>query len=652
MTSRPILDFFRPAVEQYAAIGWAAGALATVIFRPPFWFVLLVVLCALSAWRGRQAIDLYKFWWRISGHTMQKLSMDEYAHYFAEARRRKSFFMGFGFDWDVEHTQLATEINSRNKSELRSPPDWILSPHPNLPTPLKAGIELLREAVFPPNFVPVDDAAVGEPWIHGMAAQELPLYMPFSCMTAHTRLPGTTRAGKSVCLKLLFAQILALKHPLICFDPKSSRDLRESLRFHAKLNKRKFLVFDPANPATSVRISPLENWTTVTEPASRVSNNVDADGSFLAFAWKTLYRIYRAMVMIGQKPTLSAARRVVTNKSEQTKVLEKLLQKYFDLVDGDKWRASFKLNMANPKPPVDSWIERFENDERTSVDSDLIQATQAMIAMHKHDEGHYTKMVQPLEPILEMLGSGELGRLLTPDLSDLNDTREVWSLKRIVQEGAVLYIASNSLADGTIGSALLSMFASDLTSLAGEIQNLGIEGQQEIYVGIDESAEAVNNQVIQLLNKGGGAGIRLLMAYQTDADFADKLKSKDKAEMALGNLNNTIAFRLMSTATAENVSKLFGSTRIVTQGRSMSTGSESSANFTEFRGQVTRSENLETVPRVSIDLLTRLGPGNFFGFWAGRRLVKGRMVLLDEPKLFDRATDSKASNDASYRHAA
>lgn len=630
MTVRRIEDMFRPAFEQWATVGFLSGAFLAAVIRPPWWFLICMVNLVFALVRGRQAIALWSFWWRISGYQMQKLGPKEMDYHFELARKHKGFFVGFGYRWEKSHTQLADEVNSRNSSELRAPPDWILHPRPEIERLAPRVINAIRRAAFPSNFVPPNDGLVGEPWIHGLNPSEEPLYLPHDSMTSHTRFPGTTRAGKSVMLRLVAAQIIYLRHALIVFDPKNDSGFRASLEYHAKRAGRKFLVFDPTKPSESIRISPIASWTTMSEPATRISQNIDSDGSFLAFSWKTLYRLFRGLALAGIKPTIAKAR-LYLSREKQKDLLQSLLEKYFQEMDGEDWNKGMRsASVKSSGDPIEAWIDRFNRDARTASESDLVQAIGALIEMYAHEEGHYSKMVQTLEPILDMLGTGELGRMMSPDLTDLNDKREIWTAKSIIEEGAILYIASNSLADSTIGMALCSMFAADLASLAGDIQNSGRAGQKEIYIAMDEAAEGINAQMIQLLNKGGGAGFRLILCYQTDADFAVKLKSAEMAEMALGNLNNTIVFRMISIPTAEAISKLFGFTKILTQSRGISTGSQSAASFTDFRGQISRSESSEKVERVPVDLLTRLGPGQYFGFWAGRTLVKGRAVLLNE----------------------
>ncbi|MBP0533221.1 TraM recognition domain-containing protein, partial [Mycobacterium tuberculosis] len=73
------------------------------------------------------------------------------------------------------------------------------------------------------------------------------------------------------------------------------------------------------------------------------------------------------------------------------------------------------------------------------------------------------------------------------------------------------------------------------------------ETPPDIVLLVDEVAEAINEQVIQILNKGRGAGFRSFVAFQSRSDLEAKLGSAAKMLQVLGNLNNQIILRLEDT---------------------------------------------------------------------------------------------------------
>jgi len=118
-----------------------------------------------------------------------------------------------------------------------------------------------------------------------------------------------------------------------------------------------------------------------------------------------------------------------------------------------------------------------------------------------------------------------------------------------------------------VGSAVGSILIADLAAVAGDRYNH--QGRpRPVNVFIDESAEVVNDRFIQLLNKGRGAGLRLVVAAQTFADFAARTGSEAKARQVLGNINNLVALRVLDAETQEYVAESLPKTRVVSIMRS------------------------------------------------------------------------------------
>ena len=93
----------------------------------------------------------------------------------------------------------------------------------------------------------------------------------------------------------------------------------------------------------------------------------------------------------------------------------------------------------------------------------------------------------------------------------------------------------------------------DMTAVAGDRYNYGIDEKKSINVFVDEAAEVINNPTIQLLNKGRGAGFKMYIATQTFADFASRLGDENKARQVLANTNNKIALRILDAETQQYI---------------------------------------------------------------------------------------------------
>ena len=100
----------------------------------------------------------------------------------------------------------------------------------------------------------------------------------------------------------------------------------------------------------------------------------------------------------------------------------------------------------------------------------------------------------------------------------------------------------------------------DLAAYLGMRYNLGVN-QPRISLYIDEVSNVINTPAIEIMNKGAEAGCQVTVAMQTFADLVSRLGSEHAARMALGNLNNLIAFALRIARRRSTSPKRSGSFR-------------------------------------------------------------------------------------------
>lgn len=623
--SRTYHDMFRPVYELPSFLSWAASSALLVALNPPMWPVASLAVAIASAYRGKQAIDLYRFRASLSALRVETITIDDALtisrrHLKMDGAKRKEtdgkggFWLGRGFRWTQQHAEISRQIMYRSPGEIQGPPSWLPAP--------------ILKAIQPKNFVPLKEDSVGVSWIHGISPDEEELSLPIEALSGHTLVVGTTRAGKTRLYELLASQIIHAGKILFIIDPKGDKDLERRVRQECNRAGRKFLYFHPAHPSKSIRMNPLANWNTVAEAATRIGQLVDAEGTFGAFAWKTLFRVMRAQVADGMRPNIKTAKDYIQNGVEP--LLESLLKKTLYERQGGAWDRD-----------LDAFVEKQARGKTSPFKTERLEgltgkflslkikdeAIESLIAMVNHSKEHYNKMIQVLEPILEMLGSDELGAMLSPDALDLNDTRPIYDTQKIIEEKAVLYVGLDSLSNKIIGSAIGSILLADFASVAGAIYNFK-EKPEDIYLFVDEAAEVMNEQGIQILNKGGGAGIKAFIATQTIADFDVIFGSSARTGQALGNLNNVICLRVKDPAMADWIATSFGKTAARDVRVTHTTGSGSSKSFTEFSGSTARALSEVEIPFVSPDLLTRLPGLQYFAFLAGSTLYKGRLPLL------------------------
>ena len=352
------------------------------------------------------------------------------------------------------------------------------------------------------------------------------------------------------------------------------------------------------------------------------------DGSFAAFAWKTLVRVQRGLVAAGEKPNIKNTKHYVQMGVEG--LCERVLSLHLAQKHGPEWDRDIKnapSGAAGGKGPLtrlDMMIAQYIKEE------EHVDAIDGLVAMIRHSKEHFSKMIQVLEPILEMLGSDEIGQLLSPDPTDMNDTRPIYDMRQIIDEKAVLYVGLDSLSNKIIASAVGSILLADIASCLGAIYNFSKPA--DAFLIVDESAEVANDQLTQILNKGRGAGMKCVLAVQSIADFTVRFGMPAKTMQLLGNLNNLISLRIQDFDTAKFVSDKFGtvSTRQLEVG--FSTGSGSSEAFTEFRSNVSRNLRATDSPLMSTYILMHLPPMHYVAFLAGRSYYKGVLPFITDTR--------------------
>ncbi|MBB4868166.1 conjugal transfer pilus assembly protein TraD [Pseudomonas nitritireducens] len=475
----------------------------------------------------------------------------------------------------------------------------------------------------------------GTKWIHGIGMHEEEACMrPADSRNIHFLVCGTTGAGKSRWFDLLIAQCVARNEPVIVIDPKGDKGLAETCRATTSLigKPHRFKYFHPAFPEKSVRMSLTKNFGRATEIASRVAvlMKSEAGDPFQAFSMMALNNVIQAMLICNIQPNLVGLRR--TLEGDVPGLTIKVVMAYGSEVFGEAQfgqMADAAVISAKVKPgdiEARAKVLRrvyYQDIAPVQPNSDI----EGLLTMLEHERSHFTKMIAGLLPILVMLTAGAMGPLLSPVL-DPEDTRPICDLNSIINGDQVLYMGLDSLSDSMVGSTIGSLALADLASTAGEIYNHRLPKPVNIF--IDEASEVINDQLIQLLNKGRGAGINLYIATQTIADFKARLGDEAKAMQVLGNCNHVVALRVLDTDTQEFIASKLPKTRFKyvmrTQGNSPDqTGVRVGGNV----GERLMQEEGEKFPSA---LLGELPDLEYFAIFAGGDLRKGRIPIVQFPK--------------------
>lgn len=505
-----------------------------------------------------------------------------------------SVYLGRGFVWTPELANTAYRLT-----------DAPLNPY-TIPASLRALLTGTRGK---------DAEAIGQGWLHGIGPSEGPVFLTGKAADGGTLIVGTTQSGKGVLLTLLISEAIFRGEPVLIIDPKNSpRTLAALQRATDLAGHAPPLVFHPTSD-TGVRMNLLANYGRLSEIASRITWCLNETGPFVAFAWKAVYTAASLLVASGKPITLAA-------------LSEALAGGPIDLVFRT---ASYHFGQSRLLEEMALTGKKGEREQLQCVlDSHLTENPdpsfpfKEALSLLTADPEHEAKLIAGLQPLLTSLTAGPLAESLSPTSED--PLRPLMSLKRLVKEKGVLYVATDALADSFTASSVATLLLADLAGLAAARYNTR-EPPTRIHLFIDEASNAMSEALIEILNKGAEAGIRTTCAMQTVSDLTARLKSEAAARMALGNFNNLIALRTKDLETARFAIETFGRTKIASTTTGLVSQSASDAPG-RFSAGFTRRETSERESLLEASWLGRLPNTEYFASLAGATLVKGRVPIV------------------------
>lgn len=621
---------WRPTYEVWNCAAWLAAGISTTVVafmtnlpKGPF-FYMAIMSAGFAYLRGWQAHTLLNFKISLAGKAFSFISVKELTS--IVKKNPKRLWLGYAWQWKPLHTQRAIEASKRDVN-LFLPPDWY----------------------FKLKKIPLHDETKGLPWIHGLETKESMLNVPIASLAGHTLVFGTTGAGKTRLMEHLIYQAVMRGNVVIIIDPKGDAELQRIVQDACIAAGRPdaYAFFHPAFPNKSARIDPIKNWSRETEIPSRIAGAASTDGSdsFMQFAWRSIQAVSSGMLYIDERPTLKSVRKYVENGPDL--LTEKVLKTFFvrnipgwENLIAPLLQKAMDGKLANKMPPGTSpyliaylafykqevpglYTASTKQEQTDQVTVDQLRATT------EHSREHYGKMILNILPLLTMLTTGELGDLLSPDASDIEDGRPILDSKKIIDGKMCVYIGLDALPDVQVSTAIGSILLADIAAAAGEIYNHGdTSAINPIELFIDEASEVINDPTIQILNKGRGAGINVTAFAQTLPDFEVRLGSSSKAEQCLGNFNNLIALRTINRRTQEYISSQFGETSVETISHGIGSSSKTEDAGMEYGGNISQSKSEQRVPLVAPDMLGKLPDLHFFAQVAGGKLYKSRVPKL------------------------
>ncbi|MBS3951870.1 MAG: conjugative transfer system coupling protein TraD [Methylomicrobium sp.] len=597
--------YIRKPYELYIAAAWfvaTATSFAGYIVLPGGNSMMIPWLCfgfmaAQSAIKGHGLVGRGKVGEMLTYMDVGKL---------LELGKPEKMWFGWGFDWMPIHTQRAV--------------DYMLS-----------GAKINHDQESP-----------GSPWIHGLnVGKEKDVLIPLKSLEGHTIMFGTTGAGKTRAYEVMVTQAIHRGDTVIMIDPKGDKELRDRMELECARAGRddSFLFFHPAFPKSSIRLDPMRNFTRTTEIASRIASllpsQTGGSDAFTAFAFRALNLVAQGLLETGKRPSIKRLRYYIEGGAES--LLVQAIEAHANRVEPN-WKEEsaepfFTKARAGKAKKMETitnsdWLATIEWYRATmSNGPNGSEGIDGLLSLVEHNRLHFSKMIASLIPVLNMLTSGDLGELLSPNEDDTRDSRQIFDTSTIISGKHVLYVGLDSLSDSIVSSAIGSIVLADFASVAGMIYNSG-KKPGRISMFVDEAAEVVNLPFIQILNKGRGAGFQVVMATQTLPDIVARLGDEARARQVVGNCNNLITLRIKDGDTQQFVVETFGQTYIKTVQQNMSSAVNSAENIINYSGNSGQSLSFGEHDLFPQHLLGHLPNFHYIASIAGGRVIKGRLPII------------------------
>lgn len=539
-----------------------------------------------------------------------------------KGKDKREVYIGNGFEWGPEHAQRAYQVLDM---------DTMMS-EVQLPIFMKPIVSHLSKQT---------KKLGGAPWIHGMG-DELPVDIVEDTLYGHTFIAGNVGTGKTTLLRLMSINALHLGNVLVVLDPKNDHDWRETIKKEMEYLGigHNFFHIHPSAPSKSARIPLLKHYTRVTEISNRVAPLMGSAGgqgkNFEDFASGIIYHTAHGLHYLEEPIRLTEIQRVIS--SDRKGLAMRVLRKYYNDTQGEGW----EINMQ-------SQLEKLHPDKLTAMAihyNDVLKhkvpepAVEGMIEFALHDEGHYTKMVVSLRPVLTLLTAEPLNELLSPiDDPRKDDPRPIVDMKSVMEKGGCIYISLDSLTDSKSAGFIARLILAELAAVSGERYNSDDKNVRRVTICNDEvHASLENNEaLLNILAMGRAALMQMILATQTIADLEAK-SDEATSNRFLGLCNNFISMRTTDPKTQEYVALQFSKTSIAqvqAQSGSGSSTSDSMLSFSSSFGERLMKTREDMFPQ---ELLGQLPILQYVARLADGRKMKMRLpILLNDDKSGDRA---------------
>lgn len=347
--------------------------------------------------------------------------------------------------------------------------------------------------------------------------EKSPVYLPLNDMARHIQIMGGTGAGKTNLLKNMIEPLIEKGESVIFLDMKAEKEMVTWLKNTHKLYKKEenFSLVSTNSPEESVFINPVKKED-LSDLVSMIMESLE---------WSESYYEDRCRFALNHAI------------------------KYFEKVQ----KEDNKFLKLDDLIGVLSSPQYFEKLERNNqVFSTEKEDKKAFLGTIYNET--LQKDISKLIAGLDALQKSKLGERFC------NTSSETKSLAEMVENGGLVYVQLNAMKDELSARLAGKLLLQDLINTVGEKNASGEQfSNKKCTLIIDEFSDFATDNFIKLLNKCRGAGMGVIIAYQSSGDLEHV--SRVFAKRVSSNCGIKFFFGTNDPEEAEDMSKRVGTVK-------------------------------------------------------------------------------------------
>jgi len=552
-------------------------------------------------------------------------------------------YLGQGFTWLPIHRQRLHLLNQVQNQRYLQPStlyqwvDRLARQHP------QGRIDRWRQWAFSP-FKPLPDIG-GKPSLHGVGSDtEQAIYLPQQTRNSHMVVFGMTRVGKTRLMSNIVTQDIRNGEAVLIVDPKSDLELLQDIIAACQVANREkdLLILHAGFPEISAKYNPLANFVNISEIATRVTGAIQAEGEgqqFKDFAWKFLNTVATCLHEMKELVTYSSLAFYVTRPKillyqygdatfsatdpSYRQSIDQLIAKHSNKIDA---KGNRKPDMTRAEA-VQHYVDQYIHTMLAKGDKDIYD--DSLVDLHyaaSLGEEYYSKITASLGPVFD-----KINKTSAKDIFSWEGETDlpVIELERVIQQKQVVYMGLDALSNEAMAKAVSQALIADLVTLVGKLYKTAPDKKFPLCLHVDEFSNLVRDEFINLLNKAGGAGIKVAAYTQTMNDLGAVFGSNPhKPKMLLGNFGTVIMLRVANVDTAETLVECLEKTQTRSMTPYTTTSDKPDTQDGDFfTTQNTDSVNEEYQSIIDVNYLFSLPKGQAFVLTDGGKLFKIRIPL-------------------------